>query len=395
MKDPTHCLGEAARKSAAGEAEAGARPRAWASPRLVLAIGRLAILAVSIAACSSPPAAESGGPSGEIGPGNERIHYEGRIDWRDPLQPSMSFPGSAVVVRFRGTGFDARLSTTIADHFQAVVDGQPAAAFAITKEPALYPIALGLPAGEHTVVLYKCTESNRGTARFYGLRLAPGTRLLPAPAANRCIEFIGDSITCGYGDLGANPKDPVSPANSNWYYTYGAIAARRLGAEQVTVAASGIRLTQSGQWDAMPRVYTRVHPNDREYPWDFTRGPVPNVVVINLGTNDFRKDPPDESGWTGALGQFLDFVRSLRPSAEIYVADGPIMGPGPDLDHLRAWNLEVVARRRASGDTRCHTLNFAVQQPEDGYGSDYHPSVKTHMKMADQLVAAIRADTNW
>ena len=395
METLTHSTGKAALRCTAGEAGAAVRLRALASPRLVLAAGCLAIVSALAGAGPSPPAAGPGALSGEVSPGDKRIYYEGRIDWRDPLQPSMSFPGSAVVVHFQGSGFDARLSTTIADHFQIVVDGKPTAAFALTTEPALYVVARDLPAAEHTAILYKCTEANRGTARFYGLRLAPGTRLLPARAARHCIEFIGDSITCGYGDLGANPKDPVSPANSNWYFSYGAIAARELGADQVTVAVSGIRLTQSGQWDAMPRVYARVHSYDRGYPWDFKRGPVPDVVVIDLATNDFRTNPPDEKTWTKALDEFLDFVRSRRPSAEIYVADGPMMEPGPDLDHLRAWNLEVVARRRASGDSRCHTISFAVQRAEDGYGSDWHPSVKTHRKMADQLVAAIRADTGW
>jgi lysophospholipase L1-like esterase len=395
MENLAHNPGEAALKCATAEADAAVCLRDWVSFRSILVIGRLAILAISVAACSSPPAANPGALSGEIGPADERIHYEGRIDWRDSQQPSMSFPGSAAVVHFHGSGFDARLSTTITDHIQVVVDGQPAAAFALTKAPALYAIARDLPAAEHTVILYKCTETNRGTVRFYGLRLQPGTRLLPVPRAKHCIEFIGDSITCGYGDLGANQHEPVSAANSNWYFSYGAIAARELGAEQVTVAVSGIRLTQSADWDAMPSVYRRVHSFDRGYPWDFNRGPVPDVVVINLATNDFRKDPPDESGWTKALEGFLGFVRSRRPSAEIYVADGPMMGPGPDLDHLRAWNREVVAKRRASGDSRCHTMDFAVQQAEDGYGSDWHPSVKTHMKMADQLVAAIRADTDW
>jgi lysophospholipase L1-like esterase len=314
----------------------------------------------------------------------------------------MSFPGSAIVVHFNGSGFDARLSTTIADHIQVVIDGQAAQAFGVTKVPALYPIARGLSEAEHTVVLYKATETNRGTLIFYGLSLQPGTRLLPVPRATRNIEFIGDSITCGYGDMAANQHEPVSPANSNWYYTYGAITARQLGAEQVTVAVSGIRLTQSGEWDAMPSVYRRVHSFDRDFPWDFKQGPVPDIVVIDLGTNDFRKhpavdkqSPPDEAGWTQALEEFLDFVRSRRPLAEIYVADGPLMEAGPELDRLRAWNQEVISQRKAAGDNRCHQLDFAVQRDEDGYGSDWHPSVKTHSNMADQLVAAIRGDTGW
>ena len=364
------------------------------SLRSILLAGQLAVFAFLVAACSSTPATASGSAAQDVGPGDEHIHYEGRIDWRDPLQPTMSFPGSALVVHFHGVGFDARLSTTIADHIQVVIDGKPATVFAVAKDPALYPIASDLPPADHTAILYKCTEANRGTLRFSGLRLAPGTQLLSVPQARRHIEFIGDSITAGYGDMAADQHEHVSPDNSNWYFTYGAIAARELGAEQVTVAVSGIRLTQSGEWDAMPRVYRRVHPNDRDLAWDFKGGPVPDVVVINLATNDFRLPPPSESEWTRTFGVFLDIVRLRRPSAEIYIADGPLMS-GADLDHLRAWNREVIGKRNAAGDTRCHTISFPEQQASDGYGSDWHPSVKTHIKMAEQLVAAIRADTGW
>ena len=307
----------------------------------------------------------------------------------------MSFPGCALVVRFEGTGFDARMSTTIADHMQVEIDGQPTTVLALTKTAEYYPVARDLPKGAHTVALYKATETNRGTLQFYGLRLQPGTTLLSVPAAARNIEFIGDSITCGYGDMAAGRNEPVSPANSNWYYTFGAITARTLGAEQVTVAVSGIRLTPSGDWPAMPVVYRRIHSYDGGRPWDFSKGPVPDVVVVDLATNDFRAGGPDEQTWVNTYLEFVDYIRARRPRAQIYLADGPMMPPGADLDHVRAWNREVVARRKAGGDDRCHAFTFAVQREEDGYGSDWHPSVKTHARMAGELVAAIKSDTGW
>jgi lysophospholipase L1-like esterase len=394
MENPTRELGKAPWETRDAAARAACSLFSWTSLRSILLTGQLATFAFLVTACISPEAPAPGALPQEVGPGDGHIHFEGRIDWRDPLQPSMSFPGSALAVHFRGTGFDARLSTTRADHVQVVLDGKPAANLALTLEPVLYQIANGLANADHTAVLYKCTEANRGTLRFHGLLLAPDARLLSVHRAKRNIEFIGDSITAGYGDTAANEHERVSPENSNWYVTYGAITARELGANEVTVAVSGIRLTQSGEWPAMPRVYRRVHPNDGDLLWNFSKGPVPDVVVINLATNDFRKEPPEESEWTRTYGEFLDFVRLQRPTAEIYVADGPLMS-GANLEHVRAWNRKVVEKRRASGDRRCHTISFPEQLAGDGYGSDFHPNVTTHMKMAKQLVAAIRADTGW
>ena len=307
----------------------------------------------------------------------------------------MSFPGCAIVIRIDGRGLDARLDTTIADHVQVVVDDKPKQVIALDRTARDYPIARDLPAGAHTVALFKATETNRGTLQFFGIRLQSGARLLAAPKPARMIEFIGDSITCGYGDMASSRTEPVSPANSNWYYTFGSITAARFGADESTVAVSGIRLTQQGDWPAMPIVYTRVHSYDGGVLWDASKGPMPDIVVIDLSTNDFRKDGPDERTWVDTYLKFLSYVRERRPSALIYLADGPMMPAGPDLDHVRAWNKEVVAQRASSGDRRCRTFSFDIQREEDGYGSDYHPNVRTHAKMAAKLIAAIKADTGW
>jgi hypothetical protein len=340
-------------------------------------------------------AISSGAVAETIAPADARIHYEGRLDWADPQAPTMSFPGSAIVVQLGGSGLDARMSTTIADHVEVVVDGRPTRVIALTRTPTDYPVARDLPPGIHTIALYKATETNRGTLEFFGFQLQEPATLVAVPKPKRTIEFIGDSITCGYGDMAASRFEAVSPANSNWYYTFGSITAAHFGADEITVAVSGIRLTQEGDWPAMPTVYRRVHSYDGGVLWDFSKGPMPDVVVIDLATNDFRKNGPDEGTWVGAYMDFLDFVRAQRPSAQIYLADGPMMPPGPDLDHLRAWNREVVARRAGAGDKRCHAFSFEVQSEADGLGSDYHPSVRTNAKMADQLIAAIKTDTGW
>jgi lysophospholipase L1-like esterase len=354
------------------------------------------ILAAAVLAStgrSKEPAPQ--GPGEAVSPADERIHYEGRLDWADPKAPTMSFPGCAIVVRFEGSGFDARMDTTIADHVQVVVDGRPTQVIALVRTPEDYPVARDLPAGTHTAALFKATETNRGTLQFFGLHLQTGTSLLPVPKPARMIEFIGDSITCGYGDMASSRFEPVSPANSNWYYTFGSITAAHFGADESTVAVSGIRLTQEGDWPAMPIVYTRVHSYDGGVPWDATKGPMPDVVVIDLSTNDFRKTGPDEKTWVDTYLAFIAHIRESRPSALIFLADGPMMPAGPDLDHVRAWNREVVARRIALGDVRCRVFSFDIQSEADGFGSDFHPNVRTHAKMADKLIAAIGKETGW
>jgi lysophospholipase L1-like esterase len=352
----------------------------------------LAAFSVSAALCR---AEDSAALVTEIRPNAPLLRYNGRIDWQDPDAPCASFPGSELIVHFNGTALGARLSTTRFDEIQVVVDGVPTIVLKLTKDPALYVVAHDLRHGEHTVILFKRTERGRGNTRFLALKLPAGDYLLPAPPALRNMEFIGDSITCGYGDEAAGKDVPVSPDNSNQYVTYAAVAARLLGAEQVSVAVSGIRLTESPGKDSMPTVYRRTDPNMKEPLWDFSKGPMPDIVVIDLGTNDFRLNDVTEEQWKKSYAEFLDFIRAKRPGAHIFLADGPMMGPGEKLDNLRRWNQQVVDLRQAAGDLRVHVLHFDVQKASDGLGSDWHPSVKTHEITAEKLVAAVKAVVNW
>ena len=331
----------------------------------------------------------------EIKPADPHLHYNARFDPRNREAPSVSFPGSELIVRFEGTALNARLRTTGEDRIQVVVDGEPGKVLALTKEPALYEIASGLPRGEHVVILHKRTEAFHGTTQFLGLQIEADAKMLDAPHASRFIEFIGDSITCGYGNEAANQNEHFKPETSNHYLTYASIASRALGAEHVAVAVSGIRLTEPKGEEGIPSVYKRVHLLDRGFAWNFAVGPKPDVVVINLGTNDFARDEPAEAWWKETCMTFLDFVRSKRPDAHIFLTNGPMMGPGAKLDHLRQWNRDIVARRTAAGDAKIHALDFPTQNPADGLGADWHPSVKTHEKMAAQLIASIKEATGW
>lgn len=331
----------------------------------------------------------------EIKPSDPHLHYNARFDPRNREAPSASFPGSELIVRFEGTALNARLRTSEADRIQIVVDEQPGKVLTLTKVPTLYEVARGLPRGEHVVVLHKRTEAFHGTTQFLGLQIDADAKMLDAPHASRFIEFIGDSITCGYGNEAAGKDEHFKPETSNHYLTYASIASRAVGAEHAAVAVSGIRLTEPKGEEGIPSVYRRVHLLDRGFAWNFAVGLKPHVVVINLGTNDFGRDEPAEAWWNQTYAKLLDFVREKRPNAHIFLTNGPMMGPGAKLDHLRAWNREIVAQRIAAGDAKIHALDFPTQDPADGLGADWHPSVKTHEKMAAQLVAAIKEATGW
>ena len=115
----------------------------------------------------------------------------------------------------------------------------------------------------------------------------------PADEKDLRIEFIGDSITCGYGVEGASEYETFKTTTENFMKTYAYLAAQKLGAEYSAVCYSGHGIVSGWSSDGskvahqlVPRYYEQTG-SWKEYsePWDFSSKPN-DVVVINLGTND-------------------------------------------------------------------------------------------------------------
>jgi hypothetical protein len=59
---------------------------------------------------------------------------------------------------------------------------------------------------------------------------------------------------------------------------------------------------------------------------------------------------------------------------------------------VRGYIVNAVA---ATGDGNMTTFDIPSQSSADGLGCDYHPSIKTHQKMADLVVAELRSELGW
>lgn len=322
------------------------------------------------------------------------LRYVGRFDTRDAAGPRCAWSASEVRIRFQGTAFQARIREEGQDFWQTVIDGRPGAVLELLPGEQVYAIASGLAAGEHQVELVKATEGAVGVTQFTGFQLSEGGKLLPVPARPRRLEVIGDSISCGYGNMASSPHEPFSPRTENAYYTYGAIAARKLQADYLCVAFSGKKMWPDNR---LPELYDRTLTWDGSSAWSFASF-TPEAVVINLATNDFGRENPEEAGWVAAYVAFIQRVRRNYPEARIYCAIGTMMGdwePRKPLTTLRTYLAKVVAACAAEGESRVGILDFGVQDVQDGIGANWHPSRKTQEIMAAKLVQRLKADLEW
>jgi lysophospholipase L1-like esterase len=392
--------GAAAAAPAAGEPSPGAAAELPATPG---ALGSSGVCGFTEPVAYGPPAADG---MVNVPPNDPNIFYVGRVDCR-PEGPSFAFPAVSLRVRFRGRALDLRLRDSGAgtaqstNYYDVSLDGAAPTRFEAAAGDHVYPLARDLVDGEHSVEVVKRVESNgnSGKGQVLGLRLSLGSTLLPVASKPVRLEFIGDSITCGYGDEVSTTTPGMfhyTTVDSNANAAYGAVAARQLDAEYVAVAISGrgvYRNYSDGAGKLARAFYADTLPDDASAPpWDFTRY-LPDVVVVNLGTNDFSPPGPDHEAYRAAYGSFLRQIRSHYAAALVLAVVGPMLSdaypPG-----VQAWTTirsdvsGVVNELTAQGDANVHFLALTPQSPP--YGADYHPTRATHQQMAQAVVSEIR-----
>ncbi len=348
------------------------------------AIISCAVVAVHASEASALPQA--------IAASDAHLHYSGRWDVTDAKGPRCEWPAGSIRMKLTGSAVNVELAGGKGHAFQVVIDGKPTSVITLADGQSVYPVAADLTAGEHTIELCKRTECWGGPVQVRGFHASQDAKLLEVPAFTRRIEFMGDSITCGYGNEAENEKVHFSFATENAWLAWGAVTARALNAELACEAVSGIWLQEHGKDLPLPGRWDRVLPFSSEVKWDLKNWQ-PDVVVINLGTNDAGK-PIDPEKWTAAYRAFITAIRAAYPKTEIFLTIGP-MGHGPK-DCIPALNTALIEELKKAGETKVHAVALSKQNDgKNGLGADWHPSIKTHQVMAEEIVAAIKPVMGW
>ena len=341
------------------------------------------VVATTIGCSSEPKVVRDAAPIDVgIDAPSEDVHFVGRFD----AAHQFAWPGTQIALRFTGDSISVALTdTTGNDWFEASLDGARQPAFQLVVGAHVYPLASGLAAGNHDLVLARRTESFNGTTTFGGFS---GATIVATPKPTRLVEFIGDSITCGYGDLGAMATCGFSPATESEPDAWGRLAADALGVAHVSIAYSGIGMLRNSDGstaNTMPLRYGRTIADDPNSVWGFSYAP--DAIVINLGTNDFATGDPG-GGYVSAYVAFIAMVKTKFPAVKILITTSPMLD-GTSRTQARAYLDQVAAQ------TGVTVVEIAEQLASDGYGCDYHPNIVTQRKMADAIVVALRTATGW
>ena len=346
-----------------------------------------------------------------VSPADKHILYAGRISFTNPERPAWNYPGVQIVAAFEGTSLKM-MAKPNSGYFVAQIDGAEPfkVAFRGAKD-SVVTLATALPDARHTVRLMYAIEGYEMYPEFWGFILDKGKSLVEAPAfPSRKIEFIGNSITCGYGNEGLNKNDHFDYATENHYYSYASITARNLEAQHWVVARSGIgayrnygeaKTGSPGSCMPMQYEYTGYawNPDFRNQPtflgqkWDFSRYQ-PDVICINLGANDTSTDNYDLKLLKQGYQKLLKQVRDHNPKAKIVFLTGSMLY-NKELQEVKQLLDEVTAEAQKAGDKEVYRFDMAPISGEEFYGNDYHPNIYEDEKMAAELTAYLRKLMQW
>lgn len=217
------------------------------------------------------------------------------------------------------------------------------------------------------------------------------------------IEIIGDSITCGYGIEGVWEKDTFTTQQERADKAYGFLTAKNLNAELQCCSWSGIGIISNYVDPAtvnLPDTHWLMPANwpytDKSLSlrlglepeiWDEKRFS-PDIVIIHLGTNDaswVRNIEDRRLAYTSGLQQLIEAVHRRSPNAKICCCLG-VMGQ----DLCDSVSEAVEQFKKDFNNVKIKAVKFPVQNPDDGIAADWHPSAKTHEKVAEQLTKELK-----
>ena len=331
------------------------------------------------------------------------------VSFGDTLLLSLS--GSGIEFEYTGKGFDitfmggeaAALKDNDVNYARIgiYVDGIVAKDFLLDRKELTVHIGEDILQGStpHMVRIMKLSECAMSLVGIKPLEVSEGDTVKPTPAKALKIEFIGDSITCGYGVEDPDPLHDFKTGTENVTRAFAYKTAKALDADFQMFSISGYGIISGYTpdpaerhadqlipdfYESMGLSYDKLDgiPASQDIKWDFS-GYVPDIVVLNLGTNDdsYCQDDKDRQAWYASeYVKFLKTIRKYNAGAYIVCAFG-LMG-----DRLYPTICGAVKTySEETGDKRITTIHLPEQDPAEGYGANYHPLESEHEKAAKVL----------
>lgn len=342
------------------------------------------------------------------------IKHLGRTLSKDDLL-WLGLSGSGVEFDF--TGKSLKLSVKGDDHTQAETDHARLAVYVDNKrildvmvmEPSCtYSITESTEKKSHTIRIMKLSEAPMSIVALDSLTMDEEATITATPAKERKIEFVGDSITCGYGVDDRDLTHIFKTSTEDVTRAYAYLTSQKLNADYSIVSYSGYGVYSGYTGDEnvqntpelVPPFYEKVAFSRGTVngeaitmtDWNFSDY-IPDLVVINLGTNDdsYCTDHEDrQKEFVSCYKSFVKTIRKNNPSSHILCVYGMMN------NRLDPWFHKMMEEYKSeTGDNKIDYLLLKTQTEEDGYVVDYHPTPEFHEQSSETVVSKIRDIMKW
>ncbi|MGN0695516.1 MAG: GDSL-type esterase/lipase family protein [Oscillospiraceae bacterium] len=323
-----------------------------------------------------------------------------------------AFSGTGADFIYTGKGLDITIvgdgAATVGSDNQArvavYVNGERVVDEMIDSAEKTFRVAENDDITTSEIQIIKLSETAQSTIGIKPFVLSEGESIAPAEAKPLKIEFIGDSITCGYGVDDEVKEHHFSTSTEDVTKAYAYKTAQLLDADYSMVSISGWGIISGYTSDPAKKADSQQIPlyygklgysynkfagttAPQDIDWDFSRFKS-DIIVINLGTNDnsyVKGDKDKRAEFEAAYMDFIGQVRENNPDADIFCVLG-IMGAELFNDVGEA----ALFYSEDNSDDKVHFLQLPTQDGTLGYAADWHPTEATHQVAAEYLAGEIK-----
>jgi len=337
------------------------------------------------------------GVSKTVQPNDTLIEYSGRIDFSNPLSPCFSYSGVSIRADFDGTAISAILKDEKGEnYYNIILDRTEIHKIKLDLGENTYILAENLKDTVHEIEIFRVTEEMFGKTNFLGFTIDESDSLVEISRKRELlIEFIGNSIECGYGIEGIS-GGKFGASTENHYFSFAAIASRTFNARHLAVCKSGIGITRNynepPSGTSMPNYYDRIYISNSTPKYSFAE--TPDLICINLGTNDFSTTGGDSSLFVDTYLKFIDSIQSYYSSPDIVCLTGSMLG-GTELINIRKYLEFIADSANHKGKGNVWFFEMTQQQGDLGIAIDGHPTIAQQMKNSRELIKFISSIKGW
>lgn len=326
----------------------------------------------------------------------DNMSFGGRLDISEN-NATLFYPGSYISTEFTGTSICADLSATKDVYYWVQVDDQEPYKLNVRSKAnwvsgnssrSIFWLAKNLEPGTHKATITLVSEGIYKLPKFYGFVIDKNAVLTKPETKSLKFEFIGNSITCGYGTE-VTDRSAFQDSTSNFCHTFAYHTAEAFNADYMVVARSGMGMYRNyGNKDfpTMLETYEKLWLGNSAN-WDFSKYTA-DVVFINLGTNDtWEMSSFSAEEYESAYRSLLDKILSHYPNAKLVLLTG-CMVQNDALSSLKT----VLNKIQSDYNTTTHPCYRFDFKTVAGTGADWHPCAAQQEKMGKDLVEFLQQE---